>query len=256
VNRDYEGEIRQAGDTVKIQGIGDPTVSNYTRNTAIAAPEVLSDNTRSLVIDQAKYVNFMVDDLDRIQAASNVLDRATSRVAYKFRDAADTFIGGKYVDAGSSTGTDATPIQFTASNAYATIVGVSVALSNLNVEKANRYIVLPPWAIGIIAQAPEFVQYGQYANPSIVREGFFGRFAGFDVYESPNLTTVVNGSSQTVYQVIAGLPDAITYAEQIPIGNLEAYRHPSYFADAVRGLFVYGAKTVLANALHNLKIRQ
>jgi hypothetical protein len=34
-NRDYEGEIANAGDTVHIVSIGDPTIGNYTKDTDI-----------------------------------------------------------------------------------------------------------------------------------------------------------------------------------------------------------------------------
>ena len=66
-NRDYEGEIRASGNTVKIASIGDVTIDNYTKDTDIAEPEVLSDTDQSLIIDQAKYFNFYVDSVDRAQ---------------------------------------------------------------------------------------------------------------------------------------------------------------------------------------------
>ena len=39
VNRDYEGEIKAYGDTVKINQIGAITVSDYTKNTDISDPQ-------------------------------------------------------------------------------------------------------------------------------------------------------------------------------------------------------------------------
>ena len=41
-NRDYEGEITQYGDTVKITQIGEVTIKDYTANTDIADPEELT----------------------------------------------------------------------------------------------------------------------------------------------------------------------------------------------------------------------
>ena len=54
-NRDYEGEIKAMGDTVKINGIGDITISSYTKDTDINAPQALTDAQAMLVINQAKY---------------------------------------------------------------------------------------------------------------------------------------------------------------------------------------------------------
>lgn len=38
VNREYEGDIQQAGNTVKIASIGDVTIGDYTKNTDINDP--------------------------------------------------------------------------------------------------------------------------------------------------------------------------------------------------------------------------
>ena len=66
-NRDYEGEIREAGNTVKIASIGDVSIGDYVKDTDIADPEVLTDDEQTLLIDQAKYFNFYVDSVDRAQ---------------------------------------------------------------------------------------------------------------------------------------------------------------------------------------------
>ena len=53
-NRNYEGEIRQAGDTVHINTITDITIKDYTRNTDIDNPEQLTTADQTLVVNQAK----------------------------------------------------------------------------------------------------------------------------------------------------------------------------------------------------------
>jgi hypothetical protein len=83
--RAYEGEIQDAGGTVKIASIGDVTIGDYTKNTDISDPEVLSDSDQSLVIDQSKYFNFFVDSIDRAKQNVNVLDEAMRRSAWALR---------------------------------------------------------------------------------------------------------------------------------------------------------------------------
>lgn len=242
VNKDYEGEIQDHGDTVKITGIGDPTVANYTRNTNIAAPEVLADNTRSMVIDQAKYVNFQVDDLDKVQANGDLLNRTAARVAYVFANAVDQFLAAKYVDAGNVLGDDTTPIALTAANIYDTLVDAGVLMSDDNVPKQGRWVVLPPGAVGRLSKSDEFIAAGQ-SGESTIREGFAGRVAGFDVFESNNLS-IVGG---TKYKIMAGTRDAITFARQLT--KTVPYQPELRFADAIKALVVYGAKTIQPNAL-------
>ena len=64
-NREFEGDIKNRGDRVKICGVGPVTVFNYTKNTDFSSgAEALSDSEKTLVIDQAKAFNFMIDDID------------------------------------------------------------------------------------------------------------------------------------------------------------------------------------------------
>ena len=70
VNRDYEGEIRQYGDTVKITQIGDITIKDYVTNTDIDDPQELTTEQQLLVIDQQKYYAFQIDDVDASRRAA------------------------------------------------------------------------------------------------------------------------------------------------------------------------------------------
>lgn len=54
-NHDYEGEIAEAGDTVRITSIGRPTISTYVPNSTVITPEQVNDAQRTLVVDQAKF---------------------------------------------------------------------------------------------------------------------------------------------------------------------------------------------------------
>ena len=84
-NRDYEGEIAQAGDTVRITSIGRPTVNTYVPNQTVISPEQVTDSQRTLVVDQAKYFAFGVDDVDQRQARGNVIPQAMNEAACSFR---------------------------------------------------------------------------------------------------------------------------------------------------------------------------
>ncbi|MEG0379971.1 MAG: P22 coat protein - protein 5 domain protein, partial [Eubacterium sp.] len=91
INRDYEGEIKQKGDKVKINSIGEITIGNYT-GAKIGDPETLTTTDQELVIDQGKFFNFAVDDVDKVQAAGPLMDKAMQRAAYGLTDVADKFI--------------------------------------------------------------------------------------------------------------------------------------------------------------------
>lgn len=244
VNRDYEGEIRQAGDTVKITSIGDVTVKNYTRNSDIDTPQELTDSQQMLTITDEKYFNFAIDDVDRAQGRPDVMDEAMRRSAYSLRDVADQFIAAKYsqVPAANMIGDDTTPKVPSANTAgtamYEFLVDLGVILTENNIPTEGRFAVLPPWCYGLLQKDDRFVKAGTPSTDAVLRNGMVGLAAGFEILVSNN----VPNTSGTKYKIIAGHPMAFSYAEQIV--KVEAYRPERRFSDAVKGLHVYGGKLV------------
>src|SRR5258707_3584489 len=100
-NRDWEGQIKAMGDTVKINMIGDITISSYSKGTGLASPQTLTDAKSQLTITQAKYFNFEIDDVDAAQNANGgaIMQEAMSWAAYRLRDVIDQYVAGFYVDA-------------------------------------------------------------------------------------------------------------------------------------------------------------
>jgi hypothetical protein len=240
VTREYEGEIREAGDTVRIMSIGPITINNYTKNSDIAAPQELQDAQAILQITQQKYFNFQVDDVDQAQTNVDVMDEAMRRAAYGLNNVADSFIASQYVDIPTTTalGTDASPITPTATTAYELLVDLSVKLTEQDVPMEGRWAIVPAWYTGLMAKDARFVAGATPMAESNIRNGIAGTVAGFTLMLSNNVPTV----GGTKYKIIAGVPGGIAYAEQVR--KTEAYRPERRFADAVKGLHLYGAKVV------------
>jgi hypothetical protein len=249
INRDYEGDIAEAGDTVYINSIGDPTIFNYTKNTDMPVPETLSDARVTLLIDQAKGFNFQVDDVDRAQTRPDVMDPAMARAAYKLSDIADQYVAGKMVagaSSGNNMGNDTTPLVPTlgtwtdALNIYNIIVDASTKLNQSNAPRDGRFIVIPPWVEGLLQKDQRFIEN----VPGVVLNGAIGRAAGFNVLVSNNVPL---GTPTTRYKIVYGHAMAMTFAEQI--SKTEAYRPERRFGDAVKGLNLYGGGVTVPEAL-------
>jgi hypothetical protein len=317
VNRNYEGEIANAGDTVHITSIGDPTIGTYAKDTDITV-QVLTDADRVLLIDQQKYFAFEVDDIDKRQVANagGLMSEAADRAGFGLSDVTDKFLALRMAQsAQSSLGLiDGT----TSTNVYdKLIVPASVALDTANVPSAGRFIVLPPAVYGLLQLDARFVRQNE-AGTAALHTGVVGEAAGFTILKSNNApdvsrtaitattvsgaktltgaagtfsqadvgltvtgtgvgatntigsvnsdgsvaTTTVNQSasasvtdiaiakvagSTTSNLVIAGTAMATTYAEQI--NAVEAFRPQMRFADALKGLHLYGAKVVRPESL-------
>ena len=245
VNRNYEGVIANQGDTVHINSIGAVTVKDYTRNSNIADPEILTTDDQTLDIDQAKYFNFQVDDVDKAQISGDIIDTAMGRSAYALSDVSDAFLLktiANGVASANKIGAKANLTALTASNVYENIVKMRTLLDKANVPTTGRTIVVPPEVYALLLLDDRFAKSGSDSGQNALLNGMVGRVAGFDVFMSNNCVSGTDGGSgSTPYFVItAQVAAATTYAEQII--KTEAYRMEKRFADAVKGLHVYGAK--------------
>ena len=240
-NRNYEGDIRQAGDTVHINTITDISIKEYTRNTDIADPDQLTTTDQTLVVDQARYFNFYLDDVDKAQAKPGLIDAAMASASHGLADAVDKYLADLLSKATgvitAGLGSTATPLQITAANAYELLVNMKTALDKANVAKMGRKVVLPPEFEGYMLMDNRFAANGGKGADRL-ENGAVARAAGFDIYISNN----VPNTSDAKYKVIACTDESNTYAEQLT--ETEAYRREKGFDDGVKGLLVFGAKVV------------
>jgi N4-gp56 family major capsid protein len=259
INRDYEGQIRQQGNTVHINAIGAVTITPYVKGTPLATPQTLGDAGTTLVITQQDSFNFAIDDIDQAQASVALMSAATLEAGYAMGNTADQFVAGLYTQAASANliGNDGAPVTPTATAtdgtaAYELLVDLDTLLDEANVpDDGRRWVVVPPFYYGLLQKDPRFVEWQKSANPATLRTGEVGRASGFTILQSNNVP-ISAASGGGHYKILAGHPMAITYADQIT--EIEAYRPQLAFSDALKGLHLYGAKVVRPTALAVLTI--
>ena len=234
-NRDFEGEIREKGNTVRICGIGDVVVSEYTKNVNMSAPSTLSDNVRDLKIDQAKYFNFQIDDIDRAQSSPKLMEAAMKNAANALADDADRYIYGMYAQAGSTIQSADTTVD----NIVDLIIDARTKLFTNNVSDPQDIVIeVTPEVGGLILKAKVNLSTD---NTDAMEAGCIGAIGGCKIFVSNNVEKVA-GSNSSAHKCLARTKRAIAFAEQL--SEIDAYRPELRFADAVKGLHLYGAKVV------------
>ena len=242
VNRDYEGEIRNFGDVVHIHKFGDIAIADYTKAAGVGAPVEPGQGSQvTLVIDQAKYFNFKVEDIEALQANVSLMEKAMQRAAYAIGDVIDQHIAAMVGEAGNTI-----EVTLNRDNAYDSLVDLKVQFNKLNVPQQGRFVVVPPEFLGLLEKDD---RYTKFADADVMANGVKSKVAGFDVRESNNVPMDDQGN----YLIMAGTDMAIAYAGQIT--KIEAYRPEQSFADACKGLYVFGAKVVEPEALIQLKAK-
>lgn len=230
-NMSYTGEIRQKGDTVFFNSLADPDVDDYSGTVSYGD---LEDSQIAMVIDQAKYFAFNVDDIDAVQANVDLKGSQAQRAAYKLADTCDAYILGKYAEAAHQV----TDSSCDTSTILSTIGLAGQKLDENNVPLQDRYLVIPPWVklklqlAGIDFQINDGLKTGQGGLA-------WADELGFKIYVSNNLTDT---ASTPTTECLALSGNAIAFAEQLM--KTEAVRRDAEFATGVRGLHVYGAKVI------------
>lgn len=243
VNRNYEGDISQFGDTVNITSITRPTISTYTAHVDITFEDV-DDATRALIIDQAKSFAFEIDDIEARQARGNVMDEAAMEAAYGLRDTADEFLSALMVS-GMDAGNKLTAVTIdTAAEAEQALIDLKTTLDVDNCPSDGRWVVISPQFEAQLLKSTLFVPVHASGSSEALRNGRVGRAFGFDILRSNQAPAATLGSGQ---KIIAGHASALTYAEQIV--KTEAVRLERRFADGLKGLHLYGAKVVRPTCL-------
>jgi len=261
-NTDYEGEIRQFGDTVNIRTTPEITIRDYVKGQTLSVENPNKEKLQ-LLIDKGEYFACIEDDIDGIQSDINLMDTwskdASERMKIKIDQRVltdmlpDIAATNKGATAGEQSasfdlGTAGSPLTVTKDGASSTtsvidlIVDMGTVLDEANVPEADRYMVIPAKLAGLVKKSELKDASLTGDGTSIVRNGRLGMIDRFTVYVSHNLN-VSSGN----YSIIAGHKMGFTFASQMT--EMETIRSESTFGNIVRGLQVYGYKVVKPEAI-------
>lgn len=244
-NREFEGDITEQGAVVNIIGVGEINVFNYTKDTNMSEPQVLSDTLRSLTIDQAKAFNFQIDDIDRAQCTPKLMDEAMKVAASALANEADKYIYSLYIHA-----EDIVPnTNATEDTIIDNIIEARTKLFKHNVTNASDIIVeVSPAVAELILKAKIDLATD---NVDALENGCIGSVAGCKIFVSNNIAKETNGDT-TYHKCLVRTKRSIAFAEQL--SEIVAYRPEKRFADAVKGLHLYGAKVVYPEEMVRLDL--
>lgn len=241
-NRDYEKDAVDFGKSVNINWTKRPTVKDYVPGSAIDTAETLDGANATLNINQMKYVNFLVDDVDELQAAPNVMQSCMKEAAAAIAENADNFVYSLYEDAGKTI----TNAAVTSANITGIIAEAAQTLYESNVPMNEElYLEVSPavyqklWLAKVLRQTPNDKEFGN---------GFVGMFDNFKVF----MTNGIYKDEAGAHYCFARTKKAVAFIGQMK--KMEAYRPQGLFADAVKGLHVYGGLVVRPEELVVLKL--
>lgn len=256
-NTDYEGEIKDYGDTVIIRTVPSITISNYVKGAGLTYENPESANV-TLDIDQGKSFAFSVFDIDKKQSDLKLMDDWSNDASEQMKIAIDTDIlsvtpaTAAAANAGTTAGRisgninlgdGTTPLALTKANILDALVDYGTVLDEQNVPDSNRWVVMPARMCGLIKKSDlrDASISGDSGN-SLLRNGRLGMIDRFTIYMSNNVNVTAGK-----HDIIFGHKSALTFASQMT--EMESLKNPDDFGDLVRGLNVYGFETIKPESL-------
>lgn len=245
-NRQYEGDVKQMGDTVKILGVGKPTISKQKGGSIILPDaETVEDTSVEMQINTVAYFNFLVDDIDKRQAVGGLLDALNN-------EATQELAGEMDKDIAALAGTrDAKKVysDYLAVNADNVLGTLDLALQMLheNDVPADAKIVatVPPWFLTHLRTAYTKLDTD---NSDLLKNGKVGRYNNILIKMSNNVNSTTSGSN-----IMVRTERAVAFAN--PLTHTEPYRPEKRFSDAVKGYVLYGTKIVRPKELMILNVK-
>ena len=256
-NTDYEGEIRNMGDTVNIRTTPEITIKTYVKGQTLAVEN--PDKAKlQLVIDKGEYFACVEDDVDQVQSDIALMDQwskdASERMKIKIDQRVltdmltDVSASNKGQTAGAISGNidlgvAGTPEAITKSNVIDLLINMGTVLDEANSPEQDRFVIIPAKMAGLIKQSDlkDASITGDGSSP--LRNGRLGMIDRFTVYVSHNLKKTSGGE----FSVIGGHKMGFTFASQMT--NMETIRSETTFGNIIRGLQVYGYKVTKPEAL-------
>lgn len=236
----FEGEAKQ-GARVKILGVVASDPFDYDRKNGLKKPEAATSLSVHLDIDQAKAFNFLVDDIDKAQGVNGLMEVLIREHAAKMAKGRDSFVASLAKNAPNKS---ASLKITTKEDAKAAVDAGILALRENDVDiEDDVTITVSPFFYQLFRDALTELKTN---NDALIQKGVVGMYDNCKVKLSNNLY-----NDGTDDHMMIRTKRAIAFAGGID--ETEAYRPEAFFADAVKGLNVYGGKIVRPKELYVIK---
>ena len=258
-NAQYIGEVKY-GQTLKIFNVSGVAITDYSPLTGFGdtwtPSRAKAEEVTTLTIDNAKAFQFFIEDLENRAVLVDLMSAIMRETTYNLRGVVDQYIAGLF-EAGAtpfltSAGAEIAA-QLTATYTfYDLLVDVDTLMNKNNVPRNGRWIVVPAELRALLLKDNRFVANASSPQAYVsLLNGEVGQAAGFTVKMSNNVPapTGISGA----LRFYAGTNDALAFAYDVE--KIETYRPENRFADAVKGLFVYGAKVIRPVCVYKVAVK-
>lgn len=249
-NRQYEGLVSKKGDSVHILGVGKPTIKTLERENAdgeIDAAETVEDQDLTLNINQIRYFNYKVGDIDKAQAVGGLMDALSEETSEGLANEMDKYVA-----------------SFAMNEKVDTLHEEAIVVNKDNVLDIldNAILKLQENDVNIskgvtVTVSPRFYKYFKQAyikndtnNSEELKNGKVAMYGNVTIKISNNIAKTEDGS---VDNIMIRTKRAIAFVN--PLTHTEAYRPEKSFADAVKGFILFDGTVARPKEIVNINVK-
>ena len=241
----YEKDSKNAKE-VKILSVNRQSIHRYVPGTPLER-ESATDSSQLLKLDQYHYFNFEVEDIVKAQSVPGLLEALCDEASIGLAEEGDKYVaeivkvaadGGEIEASAETTLTKSNAVE-TVENGFAYLYGNNCKVND------TFYLEVAPKPFTLYRQALTELSTN---NPEILKKGAVGKINNAFVCIENLLP-----QSDTAHYNILRTPKAVAFAEQID--KVEKYRPQDAFTDAIKGLYVFGAKIVRPKEIYVIKTK-
>ena len=236
----YEGDTKY-GERLKILGVSRPTSRAYVPGVDLVL-DAGQDASQFLDIDQASYINVQVSDIEKAQGVPGKLEALSKEAVLSLSEDGDIYVGKIVKDnIDSLNKSSSTDISGVTDGGIALIESGFRKLYENNCKPTDEFYleITPEWHSYL---RPEIIALDTN-NSELIRKGFVGKY-GNALVSMENLLPTYNDGTRDTKLCMLRTSKAIAFASSIDTDSIEAYRPEKAFSDAIKILYVFGAKIV------------
>ena len=249
-NRQYEGEVSKKGDSVHILGVGKPTIKSLDRENASGAiddAEEISDTSVILGINQIRYFNYKVGDIDKAQAIGGLMDTLSEETSEGLANEIDKYIANMALDESVPKLSETETIA-TKDNVLSILDDAIQALQENDVNMSGGVtITVSPRFYKLFKQA---YATASTSNTDAIKNGKIAMYGNVVIKLSNNVAKTNSGATDNI---MIRTKRAIAFVN--PVTYTEAYRPEKSFADAVKGYALFDGKVVRPKEIININVK-
>ncbi|MBR2721462.1 MAG: hypothetical protein IKB75_01640 [Clostridia bacterium] len=239
------GDVKGIGCEIKLCGLYNVGVSDYDSGNGTGTPSNLTNYTKSVLLEQAKCFNFMMDDMEKTQVNAGLMKLALSKATDQLANLAEQYV----YNLCDQTTNAIVAEKVTADNIVDALLSARTALFKKQVFHAEDIVFeVSPEVAELIYKAK--LTLGDAGE--MMENGCIGRFMGSQIYVTNQIATELSINGGTSHRCIVRTKRAVAFAEAL--SEIVAYRPENFFSDAIKGLHVYGASVIYPNELYRLEI--